>query len=87
MHWTGRRWEEEPVADVINAVRVGLIEFQRIELLAGADEDPDGVQDEMAARMPHGRSEHLPGCGHVGAFLRPDEVAAAALPVLQAAAA
>ena len=56
-------------------------------LLAGADEDPDGVQDEMAARMPHGRSEHLPGCGHVGAFLRPDEVAAAALPVLQAAAA
>jgi len=56
-------------------------------LLAGSDEDPDGTQDEMAARLPRGRSEHLPGCGHVGAFLRPDEVAAAALPLLQAAAA
>jgi pimeloyl-ACP methyl ester carboxylesterase len=52
-------------------------------LIAGADEDMDGVQDEMAARLPSGRSVHLSGCGHVGAFLRPDEVCAAALPVLR----
>ena len=51
-------------------------------LIAGTEEDPDGVQDEMAASLPDGRSVHLPGCGHVGAFLRPDEVCAAALPVL-----
>ena len=52
-------------------------------LLAGSEEDPDGTQDEMAARLPRGRSARIPGCGHVGAFLRPDEVAAATLPVLR----
>ncbi len=55
-------------------------------LLAGSDEDPDGTQDAMASRLPDGRSEYVPGCGHVGAFLRPDEVVAAALPLLRDAA-
>ena len=53
-------------------------------LIAGTEEDPDGVQDEMATSLRSGRSVHLPGCGHVGAFLRPDEVCAAALPLLHA---
>jgi pimeloyl-ACP methyl ester carboxylesterase len=51
-------------------------------LIAGTEEDPDGFQDEMAAGLSDGRSVHLPGCGHVGAFLRPDDVCAAALPLL-----
>lgn len=51
-------------------------------LIAGADEDPDGTQDQMAAAMPNARSVHLPGAGHVGAFLRPDQVVAAARPTL-----
>jgi len=55
-------------------------------LVAGTEEDPHGTQDEMAARIPHGRSVHLAGVGHVGAFLRPDEVVAAALPALREAA-
>ena len=45
-------------------------------LIAGSDEDADHMQDTMAARMPDARSVHLPGAGHVGAFLRPDEVTA-----------
>ena len=56
-------------------------------LIAGADEDPDLVQDAMAARLPDARSVHLAGCGHVGAFLRADEVSAAAAPLLRCAAA
>ena len=56
-------------------------------LIAGSDEDPDLTQDTMAARMPDARSVHLPGVGHVGAFLRPDEVTAHAIPALRAAAA
>ncbi|HKV69394.1 MAG TPA: alpha/beta fold hydrolase [Gaiellales bacterium] len=56
-------------------------------LIAGTEEDPDGVQDEMAASLPSGRSVHLPGCGHVGAFLRPDDVCAAAVPMLRRVAA
>jgi len=55
-------------------------------LLAGAKEDPDAVQDAMVSRMPSARSVHLPGCGHVGAFLRPRDTTAAALPLLRAAA-
>ena len=56
-------------------------------LIAGSDEDPDHVQDTMAARMPDARSVHLPGLGHVGAFLRPDEVTEHAIPALGTAAA
>jgi hypothetical protein len=41
----------------------------------------------MAAAMPDARRLHLPGAGHVGAFLRPDEVVAAALPTLRRGAA
>jgi len=52
-------------------------------LIAGTDEDPDRTQDEMAMRLPDGRSVHLPGCGHVGAFMRAGDVAAAALPTLR----
>ena len=54
-------------------------------LIAGAEEDPDRAQNEMAARLPDGRSVYLAGCGHVGAFLRAGEVAAAALPRLERA--
>jgi len=64
-------WEE------LSAIAIPVL------LISGAEEDPEGVQDEMAARLSSGRSVHLPGCGHVGAFLRPDEVCAAALPVLR----
>jgi pimeloyl-ACP methyl ester carboxylesterase len=56
-------------------------------LIAGSDEDPDRTQDTMAARMPSARSVHLPGVGHVGAFLRPDQVTAHAIPALRSAAA
>jgi pimeloyl-ACP methyl ester carboxylesterase len=52
-------------------------------LIAGGDEDPDAIQDAMAAAMPSATSVHLAGAGHVGAFLRPGEVVAAALPVLR----
>jgi pimeloyl-ACP methyl ester carboxylesterase len=55
-------------------------------LIAGSDEDPDDLQGTMAALMPAARSVHLPGAGHVGAFLRPDEVTAHALPALRLAA-
>ncbi len=55
-------------------------------LIAGSDEDPDGLQDGMAALMPDAQSIHLPGVGHVGAFLQPDEVAAHAMPTLRRAA-
>jgi pimeloyl-ACP methyl ester carboxylesterase len=54
-------------------------------LVAGSEEDADGLQDRMAAEMPDARSVHLPGAGHVGAFLRPDEVAGLAIPVLRRA--
>ena len=54
-----------------------------VALIAGGDEDPDAVQDAMASAMPAATSVHVPGAGHVGAFLRPDEVVAAALPVLR----
>jgi pimeloyl-ACP methyl ester carboxylesterase len=56
-------------------------------LIAGSDEDPDLTQDTMAARMPSARSVHLPGVGHVAAFLRPGEVTAHAIPALRTAAA
>jgi P4 family phage/plasmid primase-like protien len=39
MHWNEHKWEEAPHPDVVNAVRVGLIEFQRNELLAGASDE------------------------------------------------
>lgn len=55
-------------------------------LVAGSEEDQNGLQDRMAAEMPEARSVHLPGAGHVGAFLRPDEVAALAIPVLRGVA-
>jgi pimeloyl-ACP methyl ester carboxylesterase len=55
-------------------------------LIAGSDEDADHVQDSMAARMSDARSIHLPGAGHVGAFLRPDEVTAHATATLLTAA-
>jgi pimeloyl-ACP methyl ester carboxylesterase len=58
-----------------------------VVLIAGEEEDPDRLQDRMAAAMPDARSVHLPGAGHVGAFLLPDEVAAAALPTLRRGAA
>jgi pimeloyl-ACP methyl ester carboxylesterase len=54
-------------------------------LIAGSDEDADDLQDSMAARMPDAKSVHLPGAGHVGAFLRPDEVTAYAIPTLRRA--
>ncbi len=52
-------------------------------LVAGSEEDRDLTQDEMAARIPRGHSIHLAGAGHVGAFLRSDEVVEAALPALR----
>ncbi len=55
-------------------------------LIAGALEDPDNVQALMAEAMLNARSVHLPGVGHVGAFLRPEQVTAAALPTLRRAA-
>jgi pimeloyl-ACP methyl ester carboxylesterase len=55
-------------------------------LIAGSDEDPDGLQDGMAALMPNAQSVHLPGVGHVGAFLQPDDVAAHAMTTLRRAA-
>jgi pimeloyl-ACP methyl ester carboxylesterase len=54
-------------------------------LIAGSDEDADDLQGGMAALMPDAQSVHLPGVGHVGAFLRPDEVTAHALPTLRRA--
>jgi hypothetical protein len=54
-------------------------------LIAGTEEDPDRTQNETAARVPDARSVHLTGVGHVGAFLRPDDVVAAALPALRGA--
>ena len=54
-----------------------------VALIAGRGEDPSGLQDRMAAAMPDATSVHLPAAGHVGAFLRPDEVMAAALPILR----
>jgi pimeloyl-ACP methyl ester carboxylesterase len=38
-------------------------------LVAGTGEDPDGVNERAAARMPRGRAAYLDGLGHVGAFL------------------
>jgi pimeloyl-ACP methyl ester carboxylesterase len=62
----------------------GLGEIQvPAALVAGELEDPDLVQDEMAAAMPDATSTHLPGAGHVGAFLRPNEVIDAVLPALR----
>lgn len=55
-------------------------------LIAGSDEDADHLQDSMAAQIPNARSVHLPGVGHFGAFLRPDEVTAHAIPTLRRAA-
>jgi pimeloyl-ACP methyl ester carboxylesterase len=55
-------------------------------LIAGAEEDPDDLQGMMAAAMPDAHSVHLPGVGHVGAFLRPDEVTDAARATLRRAA-
>jgi pimeloyl-ACP methyl ester carboxylesterase len=57
----------------------------RCVLIAGTEEDLDQTQDEMAATMGDARSVHIAGVGHVGAFLRPDDVAAAALPALHTA--
>jgi pimeloyl-ACP methyl ester carboxylesterase len=54
----------------------------RTVLIAGADEDPNDDQATMARRITNARSVHVAGVGHVGAFLRPDEVVAAALPTL-----
>lgn len=58
----------------------------RTVLIAGSDEDLDRTLDIMAARIRDARSVHVAGVGHVGAFLRTDEVCAAALPTLLAAA-
>jgi pimeloyl-ACP methyl ester carboxylesterase len=55
-------------------------------LIAGSDEDAGDLQDSMATMMPDAESVHLPGVGHVGAFLRPDEVTSFAIPVLRGAA-
>jgi pimeloyl-ACP methyl ester carboxylesterase len=55
-------------------------------LVSGSEEDPDDCQNRMAAVMQDARSVHLPGAGHVAAFLRPDEVAAFAMPILRGAA-
>lgn len=54
----------------------------RTVLIAGTEEDPDDLQEAMARRIPDARSVHIEGVGHVGAFLRPDDVMAAALPTL-----
>ena len=51
-------------------------------LIAGEHEDPDRTLPRMAELLPNADSVHLPGCGHVGAFLRADEVVSAAMPVL-----
>jgi pimeloyl-ACP methyl ester carboxylesterase len=62
---------------------LGRIGAQTV-LIAGGLEDPDGMQDRMAAAMPEASSVHIDGVGHVGGFLRPDDVVAAALPLLRA---
>ncbi len=54
----------------------------RTLLIAGTDEDPDDIQETMARRIPNVRSVHIAGVGHVGAFLRLDEVVTTALPTL-----
>ena len=51
-------------------------------LVAGEREDPDRIQDEMAAAMPDATSTHVSAAGHVGAFLAPDAVVTAVLPVV-----
>jgi pimeloyl-ACP methyl ester carboxylesterase len=56
----------------------------RTVLIAGAEEDPNDNQAAMAERIPGASSVHIPGVAHVGVFLRPDEVLAAALPTLRA---
>jgi pimeloyl-ACP methyl ester carboxylesterase len=66
--------------DVLPAIRAPSV------LIAGSDEDLEDGQGMMAAAMPDADSVHLPGVGHVGAFLRPDEVTAAALAALRRAA-
>ena len=66
--------------DELGDVRVPVL------LVAGTDEDPDGMQDVMAATLPRGSSVHLAGSGHVGAFLRAGDVVAAALPLLRSVA-
>jgi pimeloyl-ACP methyl ester carboxylesterase len=66
--------------DVLPAIRAPSI------LIAGAEEDPEDGQGMMAAAMPDADSVHLPGAGHVGAFLRPDDVTDAALATLRRAA-
>jgi pimeloyl-ACP methyl ester carboxylesterase len=66
--------------DILPGVRAATV------LIAGSDEDADDVQSTMAGLMPDARSVHLPGAGHVGAFLRPDEVTAHAMPTLRRAA-
>jgi hypothetical protein len=58
--------------DVLPSIPVPVL------LIAGTQDDPERTQDAMAVEIPDGRSVHLPGCGHVGAFLRPDDVTAAA---------
>ena len=54
----------------------------RTVLIAGTEEDPNDDQTPMAERIPGARSVHIAGVAHVGAFLRPDDVVAAALPTL-----
>jgi pimeloyl-ACP methyl ester carboxylesterase len=66
--------------DVLPSIRVPSV------LIAGAGEDPDDGQGMMAAAMPDAHTVHLPGVGHVGAFLQPDEVTAAALATVRRAA-
>lgn len=56
-------------------------------LIAGSEEDPEGITQQMAAAMPDAVATRLEGVGHVGAFLRPAEVARAALTPLRRAAA
>lgn len=66
--------------DALPAIRAPTV------LIAGAEEDVDDIQSMMAEAMPDAHSVHLPGAGHVAAFLRPDEVTASALPTLRRAA-
>jgi pimeloyl-ACP methyl ester carboxylesterase len=66
--------------DALAAIRAPTV------LIAGAEEDVDDIQAMMATAMPDARSVHVAGAGHVAAFLRVDEVTAAALPTLRRAA-
>jgi pimeloyl-ACP methyl ester carboxylesterase len=52
-------------------------------LVAGIDEDPDGINRRAAARMSRGRAAYLDSRGHVGAFLAARQQCALMVPHLR----